>query len=156
MGIQEVQAALENVGLAQRYIELKERTATVEEAARALHCDPEQIAKTIAFNVNNTPVVIVAAGNTKIDNAKFKAFFGCKAQMFTPEETLERVGHAVGGVCPFGVKPEVKIYLDLSVKQQGTIYPAAGSSNSVLELTPDELEKALPHAEWVDVTKLKG
>ena len=99
------------------------------------------------------PILVVAAGDVRIDNAKYKAFFGAKAKMLTPDEAVELVGHAVGGVCPFAVNDGVKVYLDISLKRFETVYPAAGSSNSAVRLTPDELAALCPDAEWVDLCK---
>lgn len=138
-----------------RIIEFDTSSATVELAAEALGCDPEHIAKSITFSVNGEPVMIVAAGDTKIDNAKYKAYFGAKAKMLTAAEVDELIGHSVGGVCPFGVNEGVKVYLDESLKRFETVYPACGSSNSCLKLTIAELEKLSGYCEWVDVCKIK-
>lgn len=138
-----------------RIIEFDTSSATVELAAEALGCAPEHIAKSITFSVNGEPVMIVAAGDTKIDNAKYKAYFGAKAKMLTAAEVDELIGHSVGGVCPFGVNEGVKVYLDESLKRFETVYPACGSSNSCLKLTIAELEELSGYCEWVDVCKIK-
>lgn len=138
-----------------RIIEFDTSSATVELAAEALGCDPEHIAKSITFSVNGEPVMILAAGDTKIDNPKYKAYFGAKAKMLTAAEVDELIGHSVGGVCPFGVNEGVKVYLDESLKRFETVYPACGSSNSCLKLTIAELEKLSGYCEWIDVCKIK-
>lgn len=138
-----------------RIIEFDTSSATVELAAEALGCDPEHIAKSITFSVNGEPVMILAAGDTKIDNPKYKAYFGVKAKMLTAAEVDELIGHSVGGVCPFGVNEGVKVYLDESLKRFETVYPACGSSNSCLKLTIAELEKLSGYCEWIDVCKIK-
>ena len=138
-----------------RIIEFDTSSATIELAAEALGCDPEHIAKSIPFNVNGEPVMILAAGDTKIDNPKYKAYFGTKAKMLTAAEVDELIGHSVGGVCPFGVNEDVKVYLDESLKRFETVYPACGSSNSCLKLTIAELEELSGYCEWIDVCKIK-
>ena len=153
MSIERVRPYLEERGMADRIQEFDVSSATVELAAAALGCEGKRIAKTLSFMVDSKAIVIVAAGDAKVDNAKYKAFFGAKAKMLTPDEAVELVGHAVGGVCPFAVNEGVKIYLDISLKRFDTIYPAAGSSNSAVRLTPDELADLCPEAEWVDLCK---
>ncbi len=138
-----------------RIIEFDTSSATVELAAEALGCDPEHIAKSITFSVNGEPVMILAAGDAKIDNPKYKAYFGTKAKMLTAAEVDELIGHSVGGVCPFGVNDGVKVYLDESLKRFETVYPACGSSNSCLKLTIAELEELSGYCEWIDVCKIK-
>lgn len=138
-----------------RIIEFDTSSATVELAAEALGCDPEHIAKSITFSVNGEPVMILAAGDAKIDNSKYKAYFGTKAKMLTAAEVDELIGHSVGGVCPFGVNEGVKVYLDESLKRFETVYPACGSSNSCLKLTIAELEELSGYCEWIDVCKIK-
>lgn len=138
-----------------RIIEFDTSSATVELAAEALGCDPEHIAKSITFSVNGEPVMILAAGDAKIDNPKYKAYFGTKAKMLTAAEVDELIGHSVGGVCPFGVNDGVKVYLDESLKRFETVYPACGSSNSCLKLTIAELEELSGYREWIDVCKIK-
>jgi prolyl-tRNA editing enzyme YbaK/EbsC (Cys-tRNA(Pro) deacylase) len=140
-------------GIANRVRELDVSTATVELAAAALGCEPKLIAKTLSFLINGRATLIVAAGDCKIDNAKFKTQFGVKARMLTPDEALTLVGHAVGGVCPFGVNDGVVSYLDISLKRFETVYPACGSENSMIPLTIAELEECSGGMGWVDVCK---
>ena len=128
--------------------ELEESSATVELAAQALGVEPGRIAKTLSFMVDGSPILIVAAGDVKIDNAKYKKFFGAKAKMLTPDEAVTLIGHAVGGVCPFAVNDGVTVYLDESLKKFVTVFPACGSSNSAIELTMEELEKYSLFKEW--------
>ena len=151
MSIERVRPYLEERGMADRIQEFDVSSATVELAAAALGCEGKRIAKTLSFMVDGKAIVIVAAGDAKVDNAKYKAFFGAKAKMLTPDEAVELVGHAVGGVCPFAVNEGVKIYLDISLRRFETVYPAAGSSNSAVRLTPDELADLCPDAVWVDL-----
>ena len=129
-------------------------SATVELAAQALNCEPQRIAKTLSFLVDGHAVLIVAAGDARIDNHKYKEQFGKKAKMLSPDEVVELVGHAVGGVCPFAVKEGAEVYLDASLKRFETVFPACGSSNSAIELTIPELEKYSGFLQWVDVCKL--
>ena len=153
MSIEIVIAYLAQYGMQERILEFLVSSATVELAAEALHCEPCRIAKTLSFMVGEKPVLIVAAGDTKIDNPKYKAQFGTKAKMLTPEQAEILVGHAVGGVCPFAVQPGVEVYLDASLKQFETVFPACGSSNSAIELTIPELERYSGYTAWVDVCK---
>lgn len=153
MAIERVKAFFASYGMEDRVLELAESSATVELAAQALHCEPCRIAKTLSFMVNGSPILIVTAGDAKIDNAKYKKQFGTKAKMLTPDEAVELVGHAVGGVCPFAVNEGVTTYLDVSLKRFETVFPACGSGNSAIELTPDELEKYASSAAWIDVCK---
>lgn len=153
MSIELVRAYFNQLGIEDRVQEFSVSSATVELAAQALNCDPSRIAKTLSFKVNEAPVLIVAAGNTKVDNSKFKAFFHTKAKMLTAEEAVEMIGHAVGGVCPFAVKDGVTVYLDESLKRFKTVFPACGSANSAIELTIPELEQYSDFQEWVDVCK---
>ena len=127
--------------------------ATVELAAAALNCEPQRIAKTLSFMVDGHAVLVVTAGDARIDNAKYKAQFGAKAKMLSPEEAETLIGHAVGGVCPFAVNEGVEIYLDVSLKRFDTVFPACGSSNSAIELTIAELEEHSGYIGWVDVCK---
>jgi len=128
-------------------------SATVELAAKAIGCEPGRIAKTLSFLTKDGPILIVAAGYVKIDNQKYKARFGEKAKMLSPEEAVALIGHPVGGVCPFAVNPGVRIYLDASLKRYDLVYPACGSANSAIGLTLDELEAVCGRPEWVDVCK---
>ena len=153
MAIEKVKAYFAAFGMADRIREFDVSSATVELAAQALGCEPCRIAKTLSFLVEGQPILIVAAGDAKIDNPRYKAQFGTKAKMLTPEEVETMVGHAVGGVCPFGVNEGVKVYLDESLKRFSTVFPACGSSNSAIELTIAELEKYSGFLSWVDVCK---
>lgn len=153
MAIEKVKAYFGKYGMEERIQEFDVSSATVELAAAALHCEPQRIAKTLSFMVGERAVLIVAAGDTKIDNAKYKAKFGKKAKMLTPEEVETLVGHAVGGVCPFAVNEGTEVYLDVSLKRFETVFPACGSSNSAIELTIPELEQYSGYAGWVDVCK---
>ena len=137
-----------------KILEFPVSSATVELAAKALNTDGCRIAKTLSFSVNESPILIVTAGDAKIDNKKYKTFFGAKAKMLSFDEVEEKIGHAVGGVCPFAINDGIKVYLDESIKRFKTVFPACGSSNSAIELTPDELEKYSNFIEWIDVCKL--
>ncbi len=153
MSFEKVKKYFEDSGLKDRIHEFSTSSATVELAAAALSCAPQRIAKTLSFAVGDKAVLVVAAGDAKIDNPKYKAQFAAKAKMLAPEETLARIGHAVGGVCPFAVNEGVEIYLDVSLKRFETVFPACGSSNSAVELTIPELEKHSAFLSWVDVCK---
>ena len=153
MSIERVRPFLASKGMESRIKEFEVSSATVELAAAALGCEDKRIAKTLSFMVDDKAILIVAAGDAKIDNPKYKAQYGAKAKMLTPEQAVELIGHAVGGVCPFAVNEGVEIYLDISLKRFDIVYPAAGSSNSAVELTIPELESLCPQAQWVDVCK---
>lgn len=154
MAIDKVKKYFDSFGMADQVKEFDVSSATVELAAKAVGCEPERIAKTLSFKVDDQPILIVCAGDAKIANPKYKAEFGQKAKMLTPDEAVELIGHAVGGVCPFAINDGVKVYLDESLRRFDTIFPAAGSDNSAIELTPDELEKYSQGFEkWVDVCK---
>ena len=153
MAIEKVKEYFAHFGIADRVREFDVSSATVELAARALQCEPGRIAKTLSFAVNGAPVLIVTAGDARIENAKYKARFGAKAKMLTPDEAVALVGHAVGGVCPFAVNEGVTVYLDVSLRRFGTVFPACGSSSSAIELTPEELEKYSASASWIDVCR---
>lgn len=153
MSIELVRAYFNQLGIEDRVQEFPVSSATVELAAQALNCDPARIAKTLSFKVNDVPILIVAAGDTKVDNSKFKGFFHTKAKMLTAEEAVDLIGHAVGGVCPFAVKEGVTVYLDESLKRFETVFPACGSANSAIELTIPELEQYSCFHEWVDICK---
>ena len=154
MAIERVRAYFREHGMEERVQEFSVSSATVELAAAALNCEPQRIAKTLSFMVSDRPVLIVAAGDVKIDNPKYKAQFGKKAKMLSPQEAETLVGHAVGGVCPFAVNEGVEVYLDESLKRFETVFPACGSGNSAIELTIPELEKYSGAAGWIDVCKL--
>lgn len=153
MSIEKVKAYFAAFGMADRILEFPVSSATVELAAQALKCEPCRIAKTLSFQVNGAPILVVAAGDAKIDNAKYKARFGVKAKMLSHDEAAALIGHAVGGVCPFAVNPGVQVFLDVSMKRFPTMFPAAGSSNSAIELTIAELETYSGFSDWVDVCK---
>ena len=155
MSLAAVREYFKKIGFENRILEFDISSATVELAALALDCEACRIAKTLSFDCNGETLLIVAAGDCRIDNAKYKQQFQCKAKMLTTTEVLFRTGHAVGGVCPFAVPDDVKVCLDVSLKRFQTVYPACGSANSAIELTPDELEKYLHGAFWADVCKLK-
>lgn len=154
MSIVRVREYFRQYGIEDRIMEFDTSSATVELAAEAVGCEPARIAKTLSFQVGDTPVLIVAAGDAKIDNPKYKAQFHTKAKMLTREEVEEKIGHAVGGVCPFAVKEGVEIYLDESLKRFETVYPAAGSSNSAIQMTMEDLEKYSGSRMWIDVCKV--
>lgn len=153
MAIEKVRAFFARFGMADRIMEFDVSSATVELAAQALSCEPCRIAKTLSFHADGAPVLIVAAGDAKVDNPKYKAQFGVKAKMLSPGEAQALIGHAVGGVCPFAVNEGVKVYLDASLRRFETVYPACGSSNSAIELTLPELEQYSGAAAWIDVCK---
>ena len=140
MSIERVKQYFEPFDMADRIREFPVSSATVELAAAALGCEGCRIAKTLSFSVDGAAVLIVAAGDARVDNSKFKAFFHTKARMLSPQEAADLVGHAVGGVCPFGVNEGVTTYLDVSLRRFETVFPACGSSNSAIELTLSELE----------------
>ena len=154
MSIQQVKSYFQQFGMESRVRELPESSATVELAAQALGTQPARIAKTLSFLVGEEPILIVAAGDVKIDNAKYKARFHQKAKMLSPAQVLELIGHPVGGVCPFGINEGVDVYLDESLKRFETVYPAVGSGASAIELNMDELWKYSNALEWIDVCKL--
>ena len=154
MAIEEVKEYFRQFGITNRIMEFEGSSATVELAAAALNCQPARIAKTLSFIVNDQPILIVAAGDTKIDNSKYTARFGTKAKMLSPEQAVALVGHAVGGVCPFAVNDGVTVFLDESLKRFQTVFPACGSSNSAVELTIPELERYSHFSAWIDVCKL--
>lgn len=153
MAIDKVKDYFGKYNMSERIQEFEVSSATVELAAAALNCEGCRIAKSLTFKVAEQPIMIVVAGDAKIDNAKYKARFATKAKMLTAEEALELIGHAVGGVCPFAVNEGVKVYLDESLKRFETVFPACGSSNSAIELTIEELEKYSGFTEWINVCK---
>ena len=153
MSIERVKQYFDAYGMGDRVREFPVSSATVELAAAALGCEGCRIAKTLSFLVDGAPVLIVAAGDARIDNGKYKTFFHTKARMLSPEEAMALVGHAVGGVCPFAVNEGVSTYLDISLQRFETVFPACGSANSAIELTLPELEKASRAVAWVDVCK---
>ena len=154
MSIEKVKAYFRPLGREQDILEFPVSSATVELAAQAVGVIPARIAKTLSFLVDGACILVVTAGDAKIDNSKFKAFFHTKAKMLTPEEVLAYTGHTVGGVCPFAIEDSrVECYLDVSLQRFATVYPAAGSSNSAIELTCDELATYAHSLAWVDVCK---
>jgi prolyl-tRNA editing enzyme YbaK/EbsC (Cys-tRNA(Pro) deacylase) len=153
MGIEKVKQYFMQWDIADKIIELNASSATVELAAQAIGCEPNRIAKTLAFMVHEKAILIVAAGDAKIDNPKYKAQFSTKAKMLTADEVIELIGHAVGGVCPFGINDGVTVYLDESLKRFEIVFPACGSSNSTIELTIEELEKYSNYSSWIAVCK---
>lgn len=157
MSIEKVRSFFAGLGREDDILEFAVSSATVELAAQAVGCSPGRIAKTLSFAVDEGCVLVVCAGDSKIDNSKFKAQFYTKAKMLSPDEVLSFTGHAVGGVCPFAIEnPAVTVYLDESMRRFDTVYPAAGSSNSAIRLTLAELERFSKSAGWIDVCKLSG
>ena len=154
MAIEKVRDYLAGYGLDERICEFETSSATVELAARAIGCAPERIAKTLSFHVGERVALIVAAGDARIDNPKFKAEFHCKAKMLKAEEAELLIGHAIGGVCPFAVNEGCDIYLDKSLKRFETVFLACGSANSTIELNLEELERVCVPCCWIDVCKL--
>jgi len=153
MSIEKAKKHLSQFGAAERVLEFSASSATVELAAKAVGCEPARIAKTLSFQTDDGVILIVAAGDAKVDNAKFKAQFGCKAKMLSLGQVEEAIGHAVGGVCPFGVNEDVAVFLDESLRRFETVFPAAGSAHSAIELTISELERFSGFTCWVDACK---
>ncbi len=145
---------LKKYGLEDKAMEFPVSSATVKEAAKAVGCKEEEIAKTLSFLVDDKPILIVVAGDCKIDNSKYKSEFHKKAKMIPFDDVEKLIGHGVGGVCPFGIKEGVTVYLDESLKRFDTIYPACGSQNSAVKLTIEELERASNYKKWIDVCKI--
>ncbi|MDR0718754.1 MAG: YbaK/EbsC family protein [Treponema sp.] len=153
MSVEQVREYLKRWNRDKDLVEMDASTATVVEAANALKVIPARIAKSISLKQGDVAVVIVVAGDMKLDNRKYKDRFGIKARMLNPEEALKLTGHAIGGVCPFALPEGVAVYLDASMKRFDTVFPACGSSNSLIELTLDELNEYSHNKEWVDVCK---
>lgn len=153
MSIQKVREYFRKEGIEDRVLEFEVSSATVELAAAALGCEGKRIAKTLSFMVRDKAILVVAAGDAKIDNPKYKAQFGAKAKMLSVDEVEGLIGHAVGGVCPFAVNEGVEVYLDKSLKRFETVFPACGSSNSAIEMTMQDLEQYSKFISWVDVCK---
>ena len=153
MSLQRAKEYLEKFDMADRVIEFDSSSATVSEAAKAAGCTEGEIAKTLSFLVGEKAILIVVAGDVKIDNSKYKAEYHTKAKMLAFDDVERLIGHAVGGVCPFGIEENVDVYLDVSLKRFDMVYPACGSSNSAIKLTIDELEKTSGYIKWVDVCK---
>lgn len=154
MSLERVKEYFKQYGMEDRVIEFAQSSATVHEAAEAAGTEPGRIAKTMSFYVGEQPILILMAGDVKVDNHKYKQQFHTKAKMVHPDELPEVIGHAMGGVCPFAIHEGVSVYLDESLKRFQTVFPAAGSSNSAIELTIPELEKTSGFLAWVDVSKL--
>lgn len=153
MSFEAIKLYFEEQGLGERVHNLSQDSATVETAAIAVGCEPKQIAKTLSFLANGEPILVVAAGDAKVDNQKFRAEFDCKAKMIHADEVEGYIGHAPGGVCPFCIKPDVKVYLDISLRRFDIVYPAAGTGHSAIRLSPAELEIHSMSLKWVDVCK---
>lgn len=154
MSIDKVREYFKQWNIEDRIMEFSVSSATVELAAQAVGCEPKRIAKTLSFKVSDQPILIVTAGDAKVDNHKYKARFLTKAKMLTSEEVESLIGHGIGGVCPFAVRDGVSIYLDASLKRFDRVYPACGSSNSAIGLSIAELETYSKYKEWVDVCKI--
>ena len=155
MSIEKVRAYFSKLGVAEKIREFEASSATVELAAAALGCEGARIAKSLSFMLFDSPILVIAAGDAKIDNSKYKHTFGQKAKMLSFDEVEPLIGHAVGGVCPFALPEGVPVYLDVSLRRFDTVYPAAGSSNSTVALSCDELERASGALSWEDVCKPK-
>ena len=154
MSLEKVKKYFKEFELEDRILEFNESSATVELAANAIGCEPKQIGKTLSFKVDNKPILIVVAGDVKIDNVKYKQEFNTKAKMLGVDEVEDLIGHKVGGVCPFAINKNVDVYLDVSLKRFENIYPAAGSSNSAIKLSIKELEEYSNYIKWIDVCKI--
>ena len=154
MALDKVKAYFAQCGIADRVLEFETSSATVELAAEAVGCEPERIAKTLSFYASDRVALIVAAGDARIDNPKYKAQFHGKAKMLKADDAEKLIGHAVGGVCPFAVNDGCDVYLDASLKRFDMVYPACGSSNSAIGLTLEELERYAKPVAWIDVCKL--
>ena len=153
MAFEEAFAYLKNQGYGERVRVFEVSSATVELAAAAVGTEPARIAKSLSFMVDEQPIIIICAGDTKINNSKYKGVFHKKARMLTADEVRSLIGHEVGGVCPFGISDGVDVYLDESLKRFKKVYPACGSANSAVELTPEELEQLSGSKAWIDVCK---
>lgn len=153
MSIERVRSFFKEYQMEERILEFPVSSATVELAAQAVGCEPARIAKTLSFLVDGQAVLIVAAGDAKVDNTRYKAYFHTKAKMLVPEQVTELIGHSIGGVCPFAVNEGVRVFLDESLKRFETVYPACGSSNSAICLSAEELERYSRPEAWLDVCK---
>lgn len=153
MSIEIVKEYFKKWNMEEQVLEFPVSSATVELAAQAVGCAPQRIAKTLSFQLPDSPLLIVTTGDAKIDNAKFKSLFHTKAKMLTAGQVEEKIGHGIGGVCPFGIREGVKVYLDVSLQRFSTVFPACGSSNSAIELTPEELERYSASLGWIDACK---
>lgn len=153
MSLERAKKYLEARGYGDRIIITEQSSATVEEAAAALGCQPGMIAKSLSFLQDGNPILILVEGKARIDNKKYKARFGCKAKMIPADQVEDLIGHDVGGVCPFGAREGVKVYLDESLKLHETVYPAAGTDHSAVRLSIADLEDCSGYSEWVDVCR---
>jgi len=153
MSFDKVKQFFESQGTGDKVLWLEHSSATVELAAEAVGCEPARIAKTLSFLVNDKPILILTAGDVKVDNKKYKELFHTKAKMIPGDLVEELVGHAPGGVCPFVIKESIDVYLDASLKRFDVVYPAAGSGNSAVRLTIEELEHFSSYKEWIDICK---
>jgi len=153
MSIEKVREYFKQYDKESDILEMESSTATVELAAQALGTAPARIAKSLSFQDGDSAMVIVVAGDAKIDNKKFKNEFGFKAKMLSPDDAIRFTGHAVGGVCPFALPKDIKVFLDDSMKRFETMFPACGSSNSAIELTLEELDEYSKAIKWIDVCK---
>lgn len=156
MAIDKVKEYFKKYNIQDRILEFDISSATVSDAAKAINTEEKRIAKTLSFKVEDKTILIVCAGDTKIDNVKYKNEFKIKAKMLNANEVEELVGHQIGGVCPFAINDNVDVYLDISLKRFNTVFPACGSSNSAIELTIEELEKYSNYIKWVDICKKKA
>ena len=154
MSINKVREYFKKYGIEDRIIEFDDTSATVSDAAKRLNCEEKQIAKTMSFKLEDRVILIVLAGDTKVDNSKYKHLFNTKAKMLTYDEVDTLVGHKVGGVCPFAINDNIDVYLDISLKRLEYVYPACGGSNSAIKLSIEELEKYSNYKEWIDVGKI--
>ena len=153
MSLEKAKAYLKKYNLDKNVLEFNESSATVSDAAKAIGCEEKEIGKTLSFLIGEEPILVLVAGDSKIDNKKFKECFNIKAKMIPFDDVEKYIGHAPGGVCPFGIKDGVKVYLDESLKRMEIIYPACGSSKSAVKLTIKELEECSNYEKWVDVCK---
>lgn len=153
MSFEAVKEYFEKEGLGAQVLSFTKSSATVAQAAEAVGCAEKQIAKTMFFFVDNKPILIVIAGDARVDNKKFKNIFHQKAVMIPGDQVEHAIGHAIGGVCPFVIHADVTVYLDISLKRFARVYPAAGSGNSAVDLSVEELEKHSGYKEWIDVCK---
>ncbi len=153
MSIEKVKAYFRGQGMEDRVLEFSTSSATVDLAAQALGCEPCRIAKSLSFQLEDRAILVVTAGDARVDNGKYKARFGAKAKMLAPDQVEALIGHQVGGVCPFALNSGVEVYLDASLRRFDTVFPACGSGNSAIELTIPELERHSAFTAWVDVCK---
>jgi len=153
VAIEKVRKYFEQYGIEDKILEFDTSSATVELAAMAVGCESKRIAKTMSFLVENNPILIVLAGDAKVSNPKYKETFQTKAKMIPPDQVEDMIGHNIGGVCPFAIREGVVVYLDVSLKRFDTVFPAAGSENSAIELSLEELMRYSNAVDWVDVSK---